>query len=189
MAQREYKLVFTGPMGAGKTTAIRAISQVRTVATDVENTDLNNRFKETTTAALDYGEVTLAGGDKLRLYGTPGQERFDFMWKIVSKGALGVVILIDNTRPDPVADLTIYLKAFADIVERSHAVIGVGRTEMSPTPTISQFHELANSMGVAVPVFSVDVRERDDVLLLLDVLFHQIEVRDADEEFQTNGEA
>ena len=78
MTQREYKLVFAGSMGAGKTTAIGAISEIPPVRTDVANSDLATFAKATTTAAMDYGEVTLDGGDKLRLYGTPGQARFDF---------------------------------------------------------------------------------------------------------------
>src|SRR5690606_37353134 len=115
MSPREYKLIFAGSMGAGKTTAIAAISEISPVRTDVENTDRASHQKATTTAAMDYGEVTLAGGDKLRLYGTPGQTRFDFMWKILGKGALGVIILVDNSRPDPLADLREYLQAFHEI--------------------------------------------------------------------------
>ena len=162
-------------MGAGKTTAIVAISEIPPVSTEVQNNDTQTHAKATTTAAMDYGEVTLGNGDKLRLYGTPGQERFDFMWKILGAGALGVVILIDNSRPDPIADVRHYLNAFSDVVRGYRAVIGVGHTETHPQPGLHEFHEIADSMGLQVPMFSVDVRRRDDVLLLLDVLFHQIE--------------
>ncbi len=171
----EHKLIFAGTMGAGKTTAIAAISEIAPVSTEVQNTDTQTHAKATTTAALDYGEVTLANGDKLRLYGTPGQERFDFMWKILGAGALGVVILIDNSRTDPLDDLRRYLASFADVVRGYRAVVGIGHTETHPQPDLNQFHLLADSMNLQVPMFSVDVRRRDDVLLLLDVLFHQIE--------------
>ena len=175
MSRREYKLIFAGSMGAGKTTAIASVSEISPVSTDVANTDMAGYAKATTTTALDYGEVTLASGDKLRLYGTPGQSRFDFMWKILAGGALGAVILIDNSRPDPLADLREYLQSFEEIVRGNRAVIGVGRTETHPRPSLDDVHEVLDRLRVQAPVLSVDVRRREDVLLLLDVLFHQIE--------------
>ena len=72
MNVQEYKLIFTGTMGAGKTTAIAAISEIAPVSTDVRRSEAGDDTKVTTTAALDYGEVTLPRGDMLRLYGTPG---------------------------------------------------------------------------------------------------------------------
>jgi uncharacterized protein len=172
---REHKLLFAGSMGAGKTTAIAAISEVPPIRTDVHNTDVATHAKATTTTAMDYGEVTLDTGDKLRLYGTPGQTRFDFMWKILAEGALGVVLLVDNSRPDPVADLRAYLEGFRDTVSSSRAVIGIGRTETHPEPAFEAFYAAASEYDVCVPILSVDVRKRDDVLLLLNVLFSQIE--------------
>ncbi len=185
---REYKLIFTGSMGVGKTTAIAAISEIAPVSTDVQNSDLATSNKATTTTALDYGEVTLDGGDKLRLYGTPGQARFDFMWKILGVGALGVVILVDNSRPDPVADLREYLHAFTEIVHGSRAVIGIGRTDTHEYPAIDDYHAAIASLGLPIPVLSVDVRRREDVLLLLDILFHQIEALESSQADTIAGE-
>jgi uncharacterized protein len=181
MGHREYKLIFAGSMGAGKTTAIHAISEIPPVLTDVHNSDQASHAKATTTAAMDYGEVTLAGGDKLRLYGTPGQLRFDFMWQILAEGALGVVLLVDNSRPDPVDDLRAYLHAFRQTVAGSRAVVGIGRTETHPSPALEAYCAVADACGVTVPVLSVDVRRRDDVLLLLNVLFTQIEAFESDQ--------
>jgi signal recognition particle receptor subunit beta len=103
----EYKILFTGTMGAGKTTAIASISEVPPVVTDVANTD-RAIGKPRTTVGLDFGQITLDSGDRLRLFGTPGQSRFDFMWKLLVKNALGLIILTDNSRPDPIGDLDVY---------------------------------------------------------------------------------
>lgn len=178
MSAREYKLLFAGSMGAGKTTAIASISEIAPVSTEVQNTDRRTHAKATTTTAMDYGEVTLPDGGKLRLYGTPGQDRFDFMWKILSQGALGVVILVDNSRPDPIADLRTYLEAFAETAQNSRAVIGIGRTETHCSPSIDDHYAAMLESGVVAPIFSVDVRQRSQVLLLLDALFNQIETAD-----------
>jgi uncharacterized protein len=175
-------------MGAGKTTAIATISEIAPVRTDVQNTDRSSNSKATTTTALDYGEVTLPSGDKLRLYGTPGQARFDFMWKILGEGALGVIVLVDNSRPDPLADLREYLLAFRDTVAGSRAVVGVGRSEDHPLPGMEAFHSATHELGLATPILSIDVRRREDVLLLLDVLFHQIEAAEAAEKLPERGQ-
>lgn len=172
----EYKLIFTGSMGSGKTTAIAAVSEIEPCCTDVANNDRNGNAKATTTVALDYGEVTLEAGDKLRLYGTPGQARFDFMWKILAQGSLGVIILVDNSRLDPLADLRDYLHAFSDALAQSRAIVGVNRWDCHLRPSINEYHDVIRGFGYEAPVFSVDVRERKDVLMLLEALFHQIEV-------------
>lgn len=167
---REYKIVFAGSMGAGKTTAIRAISEIDPVSTDVFNNDREAHAKESTTVAIDYGQITLSDSLRLRLYGTPGQGRFSFMWQVVSRGALGVIILIDNSAPDPLADLAVYLDAFADFGKRHAVVIGVGRTETHSKPSLDDHARLLADKGWRVPVLAVDVRERDDVLFLLNSL-------------------
>jgi uncharacterized protein len=173
---REFKLLFAGPMGAGKTTAICAISDAAPIATEAFNSDRAQHLKERTTVGFDYGEVALEGGDRLRLYGMPGQDRFDFMWKLASDGALGVVLLLDNTRPDPLSDLAQYVNAFRHLFDGSAAVIGIGRIEQGAT-TLDHFADWLLAAGLSVPAFSVDVRQRDDVLLLLEALLSQIESR------------
>lgn len=172
---REHKIVFVGSMGSGKTTAIRNVSDTAPVSTEVDNSARHEFAKATTTVAMDYGEVALSDGDVLRLYGTPGQTRFEFMWRILGRGALGFVFLVDNSRPDPCQDLKDYLDAFDDLLKDGVAVIGIGRTETHPAPALDAYYELLAARHSHVPAFAVDVRRRDDVLLLLDTLFHQIE--------------
>ena len=171
---REYKLLFAGPMGAGKTTAIAAISDEAPVRTEALNSDRAQHSKELTTVGFDYGEIALDGGDRLRLYGMPGQDRFAFMWRVASEGALGVVILADNSRPEPLKDLALYVESFREMAERGAMVIGIGRLGSGHTSVESYTGWLADR-GLSLPVFTIDVRRRDDVLLLLDALLYQIE--------------
>jgi signal recognition particle receptor subunit beta len=170
-----YKLLFVGSMGAGKTTAISRVSDIPPISTDVTNSSRAEHEKSTTTVALDYGECLLPDGNKLLLYGAPGQERFRFMWRIVARGVVGIVFLVDNSRPDPLGDLSGFLDAFADLLDHTVAVVGVGRTSEHPAPAMEAYYDLLQARGLPLPVFAVDVREREDVLLLLDCLFHQIE--------------
>ena len=174
MIMKEYKLVFTGTTGAGKTTAINAISEVPAVKTDVANTD-STLNKEFTTVGLDFGQINLANGDRVRLFGTPGQSRFDFMWKILTKDAFGLVILIDNSRPEPLVDLAVYLDGFAQELVHTPCVIGVGRTEDHPSPSLDDFSSVLESRRFALPVIPVDVRQPQDVILLIELLMAQAE--------------
>ena len=172
----EHKILFSGITGAGKTTAIGAVSEMPPLSTDVRNTDLGIS-KELTTVGLDYGELTLDAGDKLRLYGTPGQKRFDFMWKILSKGALGLIILIDNRQPDPLADLDMYLEGFKQLITDTACVVAVGRLETHPTPDLEQFSAHLASRGVLCPVLGADVRDAPQVIQMLELLLLQLEMK------------
>ena len=171
---KEYKLLITGTMGAGKTTAIRAISDIDPIVTDVANHD-SSVDKARTTVGLDYGMLVLDNGDRIRLFGTPGQARFDFLWQILARKALGLVILIDNSRPDPLADLAMFLDGFATHLETLPCVIGVGRTETHTVTTLDHYGDFLEARGHVFPILPVDVRERDDVISLIETLLGQIE--------------
>ena len=176
----EYKILFTGTMGAGKTTAISAVSGVKMVKTEAANTDRQVFNKATTTVGFDYGEVGLEDGSVLRLYGTPGQQRFAFLWKIVARGAIGAVILVDNSRPQPLEDMAIYLDNFRQFVDIGGVVIAVGRMDAHATPSVDDYYQFLAERDLMLPVFAVDVRKSEDVLMLLDVLFNMLEVSDTE---------
>lgn len=174
MISNEFKILFTGPMGAGKTTAIGQLSDEDCVSTDVVNTDLQQCNKEMTTAGLDYGYISLSDGSGVRLYGTPGQERFQFMWPILANNAAGVILLLNGEHPDLESHLNLYTNAFANNGE-TPLVIGIGRIDSDDFARIDRVTENLAAKHLFVPVISVDVRERDDVLLLVETLLCQIE--------------
>lgn len=93
-----YKLVVTGAFNAGKTTFVSTLSNI-----DVVNTDKTThrrdeaKIKSATTVALDYGQVNINGNLKVHLFGTPGQDRFDFMHELLADGMHGFIFLVDAT--------------------------------------------------------------------------------------------
>jgi signal recognition particle receptor subunit beta len=173
---KEIKLVFTGSMGAGKTTAISTISEIPVVNTDVRTTDEATLRKETTTVALDYGEMTLDERQKLKLYGTPGQQRFEYMWPIIIKGALGLIILVDDAADDPVADLAIYIKFFKSYIEEMPTVIGITRTDLEQGPGMPAYYDYLQNQDLQLPVFSVDPRQREHLIMIIQTLAAMVEV-------------
>ena len=163
----EHKIIFTGPVGAGKTTAIASISDIPVVKTEANATDEVMLRKSNTTVAMDYGSLNLGEGAKVHLYGTPGQERFSFMWDILTIGGVGLVLMLDNAREDPLADLEFFLDAFKPFIEKNAVVIGVARMDVSPRPGLYTFHKKLFELNMNVPIFEVDARERKDVKMLL----------------------
>jgi hypothetical protein len=162
------KIVFTGSVGAGKTLAINQLSEVAAISTDVKSSESGVlRKKLTTTVAMDYGELTLSDTEKLYLYGTPGQRRFDFMSHILCEGALGLIILIDNSHEFPLQELDYYLNINAKFLITHPAVIGITHIDESDTPTLKDYHDCLDERGDSFPIIYLDARIKKDVLLLL----------------------
>ncbi len=91
------KLVISGPVGSGKTTLAQSLLGEAFLDTEARTTE--NLGKATTTVALDFG-VLRVGAYPVHLFGTPGQERFSFMWDILMEGALGLLVLVAGDRPE-----------------------------------------------------------------------------------------
>lgn len=172
MSVDHYKVLFTGPVGAGKTTAIRTISDNLPMMTDVAATDETRERKPSTTVAMDYGVIRLGRNEVVHLYGTPGQDRFDFMWEILQEGALGLMILVDNARPDPVGDLVRFLDAYEAFITTSGVAVGITRTDVAAVPPRQAYVDVLLQRGLRCPVFVVDARDPRDVSLLLQSLLY-----------------
>ncbi len=170
-----HKIIFTGPVGAGKTTAIASISDIAPVRTDEAASDMTKERKPETTVALDYGLINLTGGERIHLYGTPGQERFDFMWDILTEGGIGLILLLNNARPDPFHDLQFFLKAFEPFIDKTTVAIGITRTDEAARPTVADYHMQLQDKASKFPIFEVDARRRADVSLLIEALLYSLD--------------
>ncbi|WP_031433289.1 GTP-binding protein [Methylomarinum vadi] len=171
----QYKIIFTGPVGAGKTTAINSISDVPPVKTDAVASDMTKNRKSETTVAMDYGVMNLDGAEKIHLYGTPGQERFDFMWDILTTGGIGLVLLLDNTRADPFQDMKFFLESFDGFIGKTSVAIGVTQMDLSNKPTIEEYHMQLQDYRLKPAVFAIDAREKNDVSLLVQALLYSVD--------------
>lgn len=154
------KLVFAGPVGAGKTTAIRTVTDREPVATEMPMSDATMPGKTTTTVALDFSTAALDDGTPLLVYGMPGQERFSFMRPILLEGAFGVVIVLDGSAPDVAGDCAHWLAEIRRIDAQLPIVVGITHTDRVPSFSLTPIRNAIRSSGALVPAFTFDARDR-----------------------------
>lgn len=176
MILQKYKIVFAGTMGAGKSEAIKSLSTIDVLSTEAINTDTEANTKMFTTVGIDYGELILEDGTQVGLYGTPGQERFDFIWNIICKGALGIIVLIDHSIEQPIEHLNFYLDYFRPISD--NIIIGITHLDHKMPHTTALYREWeAQQTSIEHPLFFIDARQKQDVLLLVEALIVNAEVK------------
>ncbi|MFI7650654.1 GTP-binding protein [Micromonospora sp. NPDC049460] len=168
--------MLTGPFGVGKTTLVGAVSDIAPVTTEVcmsagagEDTS-HAPAKTTTTVAMDFGRLDV-NGVTVYVYGTPGQDRFWFMWDALMRGAAGSVVLVDTRR---LADSFRHV----DYVENVGLPFVVAVNQFSdvrnyPVPDIRE----ALTLDPDVPIVDIDARDRDSVRRLLIALIQHVLAR------------
>lgn len=172
------KLIISGPPGAGKTTAVSTLSEIQPLQTEANASDETRAIKANTTVAMDYGLISLSEHERVHIYGTPGQERFDFMWDILRKGSIGMILLIDNTRHSPLDDLVFFLEKFKDQILETRVAIGITKTGQSNVPSREAYYETFRNLEwfdqSPPPIFTVDARKRSDLMVLFQALLYSI---------------
>ena len=161
-ARHGLKVVIVGGFGVGKTTMVRAVSEIRPLDTEATMTSLGIGIdnpagaptKTTTTVAFDFGRITIDAEHVLYLFGAPGQERFWFLWDRLFTGALGAIVLVDPAR---ITDSWYAI----DRLEHQRTPFVVACNAFGPA-----LHDYAHVRGAldldsGVPLITCDARSRD----------------------------
>ena len=168
------KIVVTGPFAAGKTTLIRTISEITVLSTEREiSSESEARVgKAQTTVAMDFGRIGIDSDLVLYLFGTPGQDRFEFMWEVLGEGMLGYVLLVDAGRPDSVQEAIAILAAFRKMAAVPY-VVAVNRSEGLGPDDESQVRTVLD-LAPSVPVVACDATDKSSVKTVLLALLHAV---------------
>ncbi|WP_155054173.1 GTP-binding protein [Streptomyces blattellae] len=169
---RSVKVMIAGGFGTGKTTMVRSVSDIRPLTTEETLTqasaDVDHLIgvadKTETTVSLDFGKIGINDELVLYLFGTPGQERFWFLWNGLFKGALGAVVLVDTRR------LASSFRAIEEM-ERQDVPFVIA-LNIFPDSKDHPVEEIRDALDIAphIPVVACDARDRAssrDVLIAL----------------------
>lgn len=165
------KVLVTGGVGAGKTTLVSALSEKEGVHTDAVRHASSDPEKQTTTVAFDYGQLTI-DGTPVRLFGTPGQKRFDYMWEVLCEGIDGIVVLVHTAQPDVIS----YTTELLDIIQEGQQdvpfVVGLTHTDR-PAADPARIKEAVFAQQ-AKAVHRVDARDADSSRSLMTTLIDHV---------------
>ena len=169
----QYKILIAG---AAIQTALQAIRDSDTPDAG-EKTKLPKQDGKTKILNLDFASLDISSHERILLYSVPEQAQFHAVRDMLQKGALGLVVLIDNRSRHPFDDLDVYLQLLEGFIENTGVVIGINRSEEYPSPTIHDYHghlaKTRRNWKAPPPIFEVAPGNRHEMKkLLLSLLFH-----------------
>jgi uncharacterized protein len=174
------KMVITGAVAAGKTEFIKTISEIDVISTERKATDETSLIKKETTVAMDFGRIAIAEDLVLHLFGTPGQKRFEFMWEILSEGMLGLIILVDSTRPDTFRETGRILDFFTSYRKTPYIVV-CNKQDLTGAAWPLQDIRHALRLGDDVKLLPCNAKDKENVRkVLLELLYTILEQAEED---------
>ena len=168
----ENKVLFAGPLGVGVTTAIKTISDI---APALHQEKICDAKGNEVTVKMDYGILKLESGDQIYLFGAPDRETVKLIRETLSKNCIGLILLINNVETEPVNCMLQYIEYYQNIVGKNAIAVGLTRYDNTPTPDINEFHIALRERKLNIPVFSVNVHEKNDVIILIKALLYNLD--------------
>ncbi|MEN9373320.1 MAG: hypothetical protein RIR79_872 [Pseudomonadota bacterium] len=164
-----HQVVFVGPFGVGKTTALRSVSDIPVVDTDVASSEVDaamqSNGKTTTTIGLDYGEWSFPDGSRVSLVGVPGQDRFEAMWDTLIAHSSAIVLWVYGDRDPDLIELHKWLRALAQRKALARLAVAVTRfpTDYQDS-ALTPYRDIVERFHPFAPVITADPRNANEVM-------------------------
>ncbi len=159
---RRYKIIISGPFAAGKTTFIHTVTEIAPIQTEAKTTeDSESKVKDSTTVAMDFGRITIDGENVLHIFGTPGQFRFNYMWSILSKDALGIIVLVDSAARDTFEDARDMVNFFR-VKTDAPILIALNRFDGKDGVSMEEIRKILN-LPRWIPVVECNAKDKESV--------------------------
>ena len=165
----DIKVLVTGGFSVGKTQLIKTLTD-DFVSTEKPITDNNEiLYKENTTVAMDYGKINI-DGKTVHLFGTPGQERFRFMWEVLDKNKSAFILLVDSTDIKKIKEAETFLDYFNK--DNVPFVIGCNKQDVEGALSVQEIKNLLKVDADYIPLVATD---KNNSMLILKLLMKKLE--------------
>ena len=174
-----WKIIVGGHFNAGKTTFVNTASEIISLSTEKKiSNPQEKRFKDRTTTAMDFGRITLEG-EEISIFGIPGQERFSFMWEMLSRGASGFIFLVDSTAEELWKDTLRQIEIMVKDKDVPY-IVCANKQDLPDAKPVSYVRE---KLGLPsdVPVLPCIAKDKETVLQILNILLSFINEKTAGE--------
>lgn len=206
--KEHYKIVFTGTIVTGAKNALKSLSvnllsnlsslelpgdtvfyhhqEKKGITNERIASEILEELKDLkkfipTPIRTDYGEIFIDNEDIIEIYDLPEQFKYKHIWEKILDISYGIIILIDNTRNDPIKDLNIYLDNFLPLIKKKNAVIGIsklnaGNDLSNKNLTFDDYFNELSKRNLILPIIAVDIGIKKDVVVLLETLVTSIDI-------------
>jgi small GTP-binding protein len=175
---KRYKIVISGPFAAGKTTFIKTITEIAPIDTEAKTTKTDESVvKDSTTVAMDFGRISVDDENVLHIFGTPGQFRFNYMWSILGRDALGIIVIVDSGARETFEDAKDMVNFFRVKTDAPILIALNHFDDKDDRITKEEIRKILNLPGW-IPVIDCNARSKESVKNVLLYLLKLILARD-----------
>ena len=171
LIRQKTKIVIAGPFSAGKTQFISTATGLNALATETVVTDETIFEKSNTTVAMDFGSVTFDDNKTIYLFGTPGQERFEFMWEILTVGMHALLIIVDSSDLASAKEAKVISEYYRQRYNIP-VVIGANKQDLGHARTIDQMYDELD-IPMEIPIIPLITKEQTSIREALHFIIQQ----------------
>lgn len=170
---KSFKIVVTGPFNSGKTTLVKTLCELSMTTERPLTREEEKRKKPSTTVGMDFGVIDLGDGYYVRIFGTPGQRRFSFIWHILAKSMHGYILMVDSTDESSIIEAQEMLEEFRSIYPTTPFIVAANKQDLEGALTPEDV-KIAMSLGDEINVVPSIAKDHESAWNVLRTLLEII---------------